>query len=206
MLCLVAALGWGSAGYASIINFTYTSDYTNFQCYVNYDYGNSVANIDGDQYASPGHMSGYFYTDSAEDPKATKSYQILNESGFTWAGYNVNVYMDRAFSISNAFATLPADWTVAVTQPVYNGATPSYFGLNEYVGYVKFMAGTLVPDGNQLNFQYDVGFGGATTYRFADELIPVEAVPEPGVAPLLAGAAMLLFGVRWAVRRSARTH
>ena len=117
MLCLVAALGWGSAGYASITNFTYSSDYTNFQCYVNYDYGNSVANIDGDQYASPGHMSGYFYTDSAEDPKATKSYQILNESGFTWAGYNVNVYMDRAFSISNAFATLPADWTVAVTQP-----------------------------------------------------------------------------------------
>jgi hypothetical protein len=199
-LATVASLGVCSIANANLTNATYYStDYNALTCLVNFNAASSTLSVDGYQYLPLGVMTGTFYADSADDPKATKLYTIDNDTGSAWSGYDVNVYMDRAFSISNAFATLPANWSVAVTQPVLN-PTPVYFGALEYVGHVKYMAGTLVPDGGELDFQYDVGFGGASSYRFADELMPEFAVPEPGVLSL-AFVGVLLFCRRSLAKR-----
>lgn len=143
------------------------------------------ASITGDQYWQPGHILGSIQADSAaQDPSLTLGSSINNDTTFAWTAYIVNVYMNTTFTISGAGVSLPGDWSTATTQPVWNGT--------QYQGQVLFSAGTPVAIDGQLDFAYTISFGGATSYSFTQEMIPV---PEPGTFGFLAAGAILLGGV-----------
>jgi hypothetical protein len=178
---------------ATITNAVYAPYYNGalYNCTMNFDANAQTLSMHGDQAWGPGSDHGTFYADSLDDPRSTRLYFIGNDTTGAWSDYHVNVYLDRSFSISNAFTTLPANWSVVITAPVLN-PTPVYFGAGEYVGHITYNAGTLVPnDGSELDFQYDIGFAGSLTYRFADELSP-SFVPEPATLSLAALGGLLL--------------
>jgi hypothetical protein len=199
----VALMGLTSVATADITGASwYSLDYNNLNCTTAWDPNSSTLSMHADQYGS-GVMSGNFSTDSASDPRATKTYYISNETGSNWIGYNVNVFMDRAFSISNIVVSLPAGWSIlSVTQPT-NNAPVNYFSPLEYEGHIVLQAGSQLPDGGELDFQYDVGFAGSTAYRFADELSPIVAVPEPGILGLATLGGLFVAGRSFRRRTSA---
>jgi hypothetical protein len=190
--CCLLAFGLALSAQATITNFLFSASYDGslYNCVSNFNADAQSLTMSAEQLWGPSRDQGILYADSIGDPTAKKLYQIGNDTGLTWSDYHVNVYLDRAFSISNAFTTLPADWSVVITAPVLN-PTPVYFGAGEYVGHVDYFAGTLVPNGSELDFQYTLGFGGSLTYRFADELNPT-FVPEPGTLSLAALAGLFL--------------
>jgi hypothetical protein len=98
--------------------------------------------------------------------------------------------MDRAFSISDALASTPGDWTSSITQqPIPDGSN--------WIGQLDFSAGTPVADGDTLEFSYKITFGGSTHYNYDQDMSPV---PEPGSIVLLVGGLLGLLVIR---RRSA---
>jgi hypothetical protein len=148
--------------------------------------------IVGNQFWGPGHMNGSFTTDTPVDPNINVFNFVDNETGYAWTAYQVNVTMNHPFTLSNAVALSPSNWTSTIT-PV----TP--VGSN-YVGTVNYVSGTPVPDLGTFGFQYKISFSGYTSYSYCQEMIPVP-VPEPGTLVLLACGAIGLLVAR---RRFAR--
>ena len=141
-----------------------------------------VMSIEGDQYWGPGHMEGSFTTDTAVDPTVTMNTAIDNDTSFAWAGYQVNVYMDSTFTLSDAAVASPTDWTAAITQPTLVGG--------EYVGSILYQGGTPIDVNGTLEFGYKMSFSGSMGYNFCQEMTPV-AVPEPTTLVLLSLAGLM---------------
>jgi hypothetical protein len=185
LLLVSAFLACSSLSYGSVTNaWWYSSSGTGFQC-TNSGWtslNGGTLSMSAVQSSPDGQMTGAFMADSPEDPSVVKSYHIVNTSGLTWSSYKVDIYMDQAFSISNIVSTVPGDWTFGTPTPAPNGS-PLFFGPGEYVAHLLFSSGTVVPNGASLDFSYEVGFGGALGYSFAD-VLHAGAVPEPGTLSL----------------------
>lgn len=121
-------------------------------------------------------MNGWIQTSSAEDPTLTLASAIVNDTNFAWTAYIVNVYMSSPFTLTNVNVTLPGDWSVVSVSPV----TPTN---SEYVGTILLDTGAPIPNGGEIDFNYQLQFSGASQFSFTQEVIPV---PEPGPIELVA--------------------
>ncbi len=136
----------------------------------------------------PGHMNGWFQTDSPLDPTIHIYNSIVNHTGWTWTDYHVNVKLSRNFTLTHADVTSPGGWSSTITAPVLVGS--------DWIGKIDFFAGTGVPNLGTLVFDYQFHFNGNTSYTFQQELIPT---PEPSVLALLGLAG--LFAIRRRVNK-----
>jgi len=188
---------------AAYWNTTY-ADLANCVTNINVSGYNATLSLDAQQIGNSGLMRGTFLANTAEDPRATKTYYIDNSTGLSWQGYRVTTTMDRNFSISNVVVTLPPGWGVySITQPTFNAGGTLFPG-SQYDGEIVYWynVGAPLPSGpgNELDFAYDVGFAGSTVYNFADHLEPIYAIPEPAAIGFgLLGA--LTFGFRRFARK-----
>lgn len=196
---LVLAIGGGllfsGASRANMTSISIGSDGDNAIVCPIYTWSGSAvevsATLSGDQYWQPGHIVGSIQTDSAaSDPTLALGNSINNDTTFAWSAYVVNVYMNTTFTISGAGVSVPGDWSTATAQPIWNGT--------QYEGQVLFSAGTPVAIGSQLDFAYTISFGGATSYSFTQEMIPV---PEPGIYGFIVTGALMLGGILTGCRR-----
>ncbi len=139
---------------------------------------------------------GAIQTDTTGDPSLTLNSTINNDTSFAWSAYYVNVYMNTTFTIPAANVSVPSGWTANVIQtPIYVGSS-----LGDYEGQIEFAMGSGMPVAvnGELDFSYTISFGGATSYTFTQEMIPV---PEPGTLGFLGAGMLLLAGLLVTNRR-----
>lgn len=114
----------------------------------------------------------YFKALTEDDPTVTLRTAMDNDTGFSWTGYLVNIYMNKTFTISNVNVYDPATsepgWTGAAVGPV------TQLNATQWMGQVVFSAGTPIPNGGVLDFGYKLSFAGSA--QFCQEMIPI---PEP---------------------------
>ena len=135
-------------------------------------------------------MVGTVDTTDSSDPILTLASDIENDTNFAWSAYIVNVYMSNTFTLSNMSVITPGDWSVVSISPT----TPTN-GLGSYVVSMLLDTGTPIPIGNDIAFQYQLSFSGASHFNFTQEVIPIP-VPEPGSFVLVALSAGLLMLAR----------
>lgn len=161
--------------------------------------GGDTVNIYGDQYFAPGHILFDVTTDSSGDPTLMLANAIDNDTSFAWTSYEVDIWMNRTFTISAANVSGPAGWgmdsTVEPTGPqtAYQDGNPIP---NQYIGHLYFSGTPVVAIGDELDFSYKISFTGGAT--FTEQLIPV---PEPGTLSFLLGGVLLFGGWTAATRR-----
>ncbi|HPA20215.1 MAG TPA: PEP-CTERM sorting domain-containing protein [Verrucomicrobiae bacterium] len=149
-------------------------------CTTTWDAGTSTLTATCKQYWSPGHMLGTVTTDTELDPTLWVINSIENDTGASWIGYQLNITMNKSFSIVGVVS--PPDWTWAITQPTQSGS--------QWTGTLDYFSGTAVGISDAGYFGYVVSFLGSV--NFAQEMIP-QLIPEPAsMAVLLLGAAALL--------------
>jgi hypothetical protein len=144
----------------------------------------STLSMVGDQYWAPAHMVGTVTTDTPSDPSLTLDSSVNNDTGFSWTGYRVNVYMAEPFTFTpfSENITLPSDWTVAsVQQPMLSGS--------EYEGTIFYSGPDPIAPGQSIDFGYQIAFSGGSSIAFTQEMMPI-AVPEPASFGLIAGLAL----------------
>ncbi|MGA2443127.1 MAG: PEP-CTERM sorting domain-containing protein [Tepidisphaeraceae bacterium] len=144
-----------------------------------------LMNVSGDQAASSGQLVTSITTDTAIDPTLIVGNSVNNDTGFTWTGYDVSVSMSNPFTLSGALVSTPSDWSATVTPPALIGG--------QYVGYIDYSAGTPIPVGGTLDFQYTLAFSGGTNYSFTETVTPV---PEPASLGLLTLGVVAMLGRR----------
>jgi len=144
-----------------------------------------LMNVSGDQSGSSGTLETSVTTDTTTDPTLVVGNDVNNDTGFTWTGYDVSVSMSNPFSLYNALVTTPSDWTASVTAPALIGG--------QYVGYIDYSAGTPIPNGGELDFQYTLQFTGSLSYSFTETVTPV---PEPASIGLLTMGVVALLARR----------
>jgi hypothetical protein len=148
--------------------------------------------IVGDQNWGPGHVGSLALDNTAyfeinQDPTVKLRTTIENDTGFSWTGYFVNVYMDQPFTL-----TVPTVYTPDTSEPGWGVA--SYVSTavpvsGHWEANVNFAGGTPIPDGGTLDFSYKLTFTG--TVHYCQEMTPV---PEPSTIVLvLNGLAGLVF-------------
>ena len=160
-------LAWGNVANASITDWSANDDNDGAivcdhdnTCF---DYDTNVLSIAGAQYWGPGHILGTFTTDTEMDPTVTVRNIIGNDTGSAWTGYDIDVSMNKSFTLFNPVVYSPGDWSVAsVVQQ-----SPSEWT-------VDLAAGTPVQDGQSLDFSYQMTFTGGVSYT--QTMTPV---PEP---------------------------
>jgi hypothetical protein len=196
-------LAWCTTGLAGITDFQYTSDYSNFTCNatISYNLDRSIGTVAMDAYQYGGHglMGGTITTDSANDPSLVLNGEVDNDTSFNWTGYNINVYMNRPFTLSGVgVGPLPPGWNFTFTPAAHGPGT--YYGANEYVASIQYSQGLgpVVAPGGEFDFSYTLNFSGSTGYSFTAEMNPV---PEPTVAAL----ALLGGGILFARSRKNRS-
>src|SRR5690348_12781063 len=113
-----AGLAWCTTGHAGITDFQYTSDYVNFSCSANISYNldHSIGTVDMDAYQYGGHglMGGTITTDSGGATSLVLNGTVDNDTTFSWTGYNITLYMNRAFTLSNVGAgPIPPGWNTS---------------------------------------------------------------------------------------------
>jgi len=149
-----------------------------------------------DYYDNPsswGGLDGVISATDAEDPVLTQHFTLVNDSGYGWIGFIVEVSMGIPFGLSNAVVNVPLGWGSVISGPTLVGPN--------YVGTITYSGGPVVNDGDPFDFQFQMGFTGALNYPFTLTFTPV-AVPEPGSLSLIMVSG-LLFG--WWVKRKNRT-
>ena len=124
--------------------------------------------IDGSQNSwDIGNILGDIITDTETDPTLTLFNEIDNDTGVSWNDYHVTVTMSKSFSLS-AVGVVNVGWTFITTQPTQVGS--------DWIGYIDYYAGNLVPNGGTLDFSYAMAFTGGAS--FEEDLMP-STVPEP---------------------------
>ena len=114
-----------------------------------------------------GNILGDIITDTDTDPTLTLFNEIDNDTEVSWNDYHVTVTMSQSFSLSDV-GVGNVDWTFITTQPTQVGS--------DWIGYIDYYAGDLVPNGGTLYFNYAMTFTGGAS--FEEDLMP-SAVPEP---------------------------
>jgi hypothetical protein len=197
----VALLAWASIGKAEILSAPCADDGDQaIICTATWDLPNLTMNIVGNQYWGPGHIGtlplserAAFLTDGL-DPTVKMHNTIDNDTGLTWTGYHINVYMDKAFTLSEPLIYKPdtseEGWTGVIT------VSPAVdIGGGVWKGQVDYSAGTPIPNGGVIDFSYKMTFVG--TVHYCQEMIPV---PEPGAIILVLSGLLGLVVVRVARR------
>ncbi|NLE36833.1 MAG: PEP-CTERM sorting domain-containing protein [Pirellulaceae bacterium] len=153
-------------------------------CVADFSYDDYTMTIDGDQFWAPGHMEGWFETNTALDPTVMMWSSVENNTAFAWTGYLVNVKMGNTFVLSDPTIYVINDWTANLVQPVQVGS--------DWIGSVVFSGGTPIGWGETFEFSYKMSFDGSTYYQFCQEMMPV---PEPGAIALLFAGALCALAV-----------
>lgn len=156
--------------------------------------GDSVS-VYGDQYCQPGHILFNVSTDTEQDPTLALLNAIDNDTGFAWTGYEVDIWMNKTFSISGPTVLLPPSWSVSsVDQPVLGTAYQDGVAIpNVYIGKLFFSGSSPIAVGGTLEFAFSISFSGSAS--FTEQLVPV---PEPSLGFLGIGA---ILGVVTILRR-----
>ncbi|MEN6457821.1 MAG: PEP-CTERM sorting domain-containing protein [Thermoguttaceae bacterium] len=161
-------------------------------CTSAWNFDDQTMTVTGSQAWGPGHIgtlplsdAASFTAESELDPTVTLRTMIDNDTGSSWTGYQVTVYMNKSFSVTSPTVyndTTATGWYVSSydSQAVLVG--------DVWVANVVFSGGTAIADGGMLDFSYKLSFLGSVQY--CQEMSPV---PEPGCLALIAaGAAGLL--------------
>ena len=144
--------------------------------------------VDGVQYWHPGHVEGYFTTDTEQDPTVWFRNTMTNDMTvppYVWTDFHITMTMNKTFNILDAF-TSNTGWDYSYTP------TATYDGdLGLWVGSVDFVmdpGGEPIGDMEDGQFDFQVSWVGSMT--FCMEYIPT---PEPATVGLmgLAGLALL---------------
>ncbi|HVM60340.1 MAG TPA: hypothetical protein VMV72_05670 [Verrucomicrobiae bacterium] len=192
-------LAFSSTSRASITNAWWWDDYDGAIVCSNatWNPATDALSMTGDQYWGPAHMVGTVDTTGPEDPTLTLANDIENDTNFAWTSYIVNVYMSNTFTLANVTPLIPGDWTVAsTTEP--SSPLPSGPYTGEYEASFTLVDGTPVTPGNDIAFQYQLSFSGASHFAFTEEVIPV---PEPAAFQFAALGGLLLAPLAFARRR-----
>jgi hypothetical protein len=129
-----------------------------------------------------GHIEGDF--DATEgDPIIYLMEEVLNDTGYDWTGYQIDIGMDKTFSILTSPIIAPTGWTYSITQPT--GGQPIPNGGTGWLGTVNFTNTSGDPQNNISDtetgtFGFKVSFLGSVA--FCTEQTPV---PEPATLALL---------------------
>jgi hypothetical protein len=154
--------------------------------------------MDGYQYEA-GVLAGTIFADTPSDPSLTIGGSVDNDTGFAWSGYQIRIFMDRPFTLSNVgVGPVPGDWTFTTTGPA-PGGSPTYYSGTQYEAEIHYAGGTPVPVGGELDFSYKLTFVGSTQYGFTTEMTPV---PEPSILALGAFAMAGLCAIKRARQSS----
>jgi len=192
----LASLAWvgfilaGSAAQADIVDWDCQDDgdgaivMTNQTLVDNGGYYELTA--DCEQYDYPGHVEGWFDTDTETDPIVWIIETVDNATDFDWTDYHIDIGMDKDFQITGVIA--PPDWTWTITPPVAGQPLPSHTNPGTgWVGSVDYYAGTPIEIGQSGNFGLIVSFEGSVA--FCTEQVPT---PEPATLALLAFGGLLV--------------
>ena len=178
-------------GLATVTSLTYTDDGDGAIVCPPYEWtGGDTVNIYGDQYSGPGHVNFTVGTDTEQDPTLLLINAIDNDTAFAWTGYEVDIMMNKTFTLSGANVLSPGDWTIAsLVQP---GSPVA--GI--YTGHMIFSGGTPIAPLGTLDFSFNISFLGSV--QFTEQLTPV---PEPAALSFLVGGALLLGWTRFQRRQ-----
>ena len=198
LLALAAALAFSPTANASIESAWWDSGSASGVTYNSGSFVNGTLNMDGNQNSTPGQIVAAITT-TGGDPTLTVASAINNDTGGTWVGFQVNVFMNNPFSFSSPNVSTPADWTVASV------VAPTLQGSGMYEGTLNLASGTPVVNGASLDFSYAITFSGLTSYSFTQQMMPV-FVPETGKFAMAAafGALMLVVCKPCGFRRGKR--
>ncbi|UCG32359.1 MAG: PEP-CTERM sorting domain-containing protein [Phycisphaerales bacterium] len=162
-------------------------------CTTAFDDVGYVLDVDGVQYWWPGHVEGYFTTDTEQDPTVWFRNTVTNDMTvppYVWTDFHITMQMNKTFNILDAF-TSNTGWSYSYTP------TATWDGdLGLWVGSVDFVMdpggepidGTLIADGQ---FDFQVSWVGSMT--FCMEYIPT---PEPAALALLGLGGLFLRRLR----------
>lgn len=193
LLAVAASFLFVNAGFASITNIFAQPDADGAIASPSYSWsGIPYANFYGLQYRGPGRILFGVFTDTQQAVTLRLDNLVDNGTGFAWLGYQVNIFMNKPFSIST-FPELkaPAGWSVAsYTSGAVNTGT-------NWFGTINFSGSPAIADQGTIDFTYRLSFVGSV--QFTQEMIPVTAVPEPASCSLLivGGFIVRLITRRW---------
>ena len=147
--------------------------------------GDYTLDLTGAQYWGPGHLNGFFESDTSTDPIVWLVETVENETTFDWTDYHIDIGMNQDFDITGVIT--PVGWTTVVTDPVPGQSLPAGAGIG-YVGAVDYYyggSGTEVVIGDSGDFGLKVEFVG--TVEFCTSQYPT---PEPASLTMLALGAL----------------
>jgi hypothetical protein len=146
-----------------------------------------------------GDLTGTITTDTPSDPTLSTSQSINNDGASPWVGYQVAIAMNSPFSFAPSSVSVANppnnDWVVSsIIAPSIQASGPF---AGAYEGFLDFSDGTPVAVGQELDFNYALTFGGASSYSFTEILTPnVPVVPEPDQFTLMTVTGLVLGGFR----------
>lgn len=145
--------------------------------------------VSGVQHAWPAQLVGQVTASDDLDPTINSVQNVLNDTGFTWTAYTLNLYMNKPFTLD--LATGPANWSLTAI-PASSGSFLDSDG-NVWtdmatVNYHSNGPAYNIHNGDSGQFGVTFSFAGSSFYTI--ELIPV--APEPVSLMLLAVGGLLL--------------
>jgi hypothetical protein len=142
--------------------------------------------VDGVQYWDPGHVLGYFTTDTEADPTVWFRNSVVNEydiEPLVWTDYHITMTMNKTFNI--LAADTMDDWSYSYTPTAtYDPDLALWVGT---VDYVMDAGGEPIDYLDEGQFDFQVSFVGSVT--FCQEMVPT---PEPSGLLILGLGALLL--------------
>jgi hypothetical protein len=193
-LAIVALAVWGTACQAGLIIAAGAADDSDGAVIctaAGWNQAEQTMSIEGVQHLGPGHIgresldnTAFFTAENELDPTVTLMSSIDNDTTFAWTGYDVNVYMNKTFTVSVPSVSY-GDWTVASYDVA---ATLQLDG--RYKASIHY-AGSALPIGDTLDFGYKLSFLGSVNY--CQEMVPV---PEPSMIALALSGLVGLLVVR----------